>query len=146
MISAGTLLMEKSPLLVVPSLYMVWRSLIKVYIDLKDRSHKAMLPPTSTRIYPPLLHSIQAKQTLRDNSRSWGKKQKNSKNFTLTLEATVFLFFFKSWQFITVTSLLLNSALHYPPCKNFAQPLSLINAENPDHYLHLMAFSSVDIK
>lgn len=59
MISAGTLLMEKSPLLVVLSLYMVWRSLIKVYIDLKDRSHKAMLPPTSTRICPPLLHSIQ---------------------------------------------------------------------------------------
>lgn len=55
MISAGTLLMEKSPLLVVRSLYMVWRSLIKVYIDLKDRSHKAMLPPTSNRICPPLL-------------------------------------------------------------------------------------------
>lgn len=92
MISAGTLLMEKSPLLVVLSLYMVWRSLIKVYIDLKDRSHKAMLPPTYNRICPPLLHSIQAKQTLRDNSRSWGKKQKNSKNFTLTLEATVLFF------------------------------------------------------
>lgn len=111
MISAGTLLMEKSPLQVVLSLYMVWRSLIKVYIDLKDRSHKAMLPPTSNRICPPLLHSIQAKQTLRDNSRSWGKKQKNSKNFTLTLEATVFCFFFNPGSSLLL--LLFRSTQHY---------------------------------